>query len=320
MGIHSPRWQKWARQVLQQSRPDVVHTNTIVGITPAIWRAAAHQSRPVVHTCHDYHLLCPRTTLLRSNGQVCETPPLPCRWLARAKLTASHLVNVVTAPSRFVLEKHLAAGGFGRARAEVVPNACPDIPDQIPEREGLPWIQGLFLGQINQHKGIPLLLAALRTVFANSPSDRFRFAFAGNGPLVAEVKALCDRFAPRCRYLGVVQGTEKTVLMDQSSFLVLPSIWHDNFPMVILESFAQGLPVIGTRRGGIPEIIDAGRNGLVVEPDAPALVKALLCYAGKDTVRLAHGRAAREKAGQYSVARHVGKFQKIYTDLTQQAN
>ncbi len=143
--VYSRRWQRLAGEALDRARPDLLHTNTIVGMSPAIWRAAGERNIPVVHTLHDYHLLCPRTTLLRSRGTDCLEPPLPCRALASLKLAQCKGVQVVTAPSHFVLQRHLRAGGFTDARAEVVPNACEYLPESIPERpmagaqRGLTW-------------------------------------------------------------------------------------------------------------------------------------------------------------------------------------
>jgi glycosyltransferase involved in cell wall biosynthesis len=79
LGIRSGRWDRLARAAIARSQPDLLHTHTIVGITPSIWRAAAGTRRPIVHTLHDYHLLCPRTTLLRSSGEICERPRWPCK-------------------------------------------------------------------------------------------------------------------------------------------------------------------------------------------------------------------------------------------------
>ncbi|MFH1841696.1 MAG: glycosyltransferase [bacterium] len=319
LGIHASSWRRLAARILDQLQPDVLHTHTIVGMTPAVWGAARACRVPVVHTLHDYHLLCPRTTLLRSRGTVCEQPTLPCRVLASRKLAATRRVAVVTAPSRFVLERHLAAGGFPDAKAVVVPNACTELPESLPDRSNLAEVQGLFLGQIDTHKGIPALLAALAKLFESDSAPvpaSFRFAFAGLGPLVPAVEAFCLRFPDRCRYHGMVRGAEKAALMAASSFLVLPSIWHDNFPMVILEAFSQGMPVIGARRGGIPEIIENQVNGLVVEPEPVPLATALTRYAVDARERLRHGVAAFTTARSFSLERHVEQFLEIYREVS----
>ncbi len=319
LSLHAPRWRRWTGEVLSRTRPDVLHTHTIVGMTPAIWRAAGREGVPVVHTLHDYHLLCPRTTLLRASGLTCERPPWPCRLLARGKLGATHHVDVVTAPSRFVLERHLAAGGFPGARTEVVPNACEDLPPRPPDRSHLTAVQGLFLGQIDVHKGVPQLIRALDALLDGDHGPvpaGFRFAFAGQGPCDADVRALCSRRAGRVSHHGLVRGEQREHLYAQSSFLVLPSRWHDNFPMVILEAFGRGLPVIGARRGGIPEVIEDGRSGLVVDPEPGPLAAAILRYAGDAALRRAHGAAALARSRDYSLERHVTSFLRIYRELT----
>jgi glycosyltransferase involved in cell wall biosynthesis len=318
LSLHAPRWRRWAAEILARTRPDVLHTHTIVGMTPAIWGAADRAGVPLVHTLHDYHLLCARTTLLRSSGRTCESPPWPCRLLARGKLRATRHVDVVTAPSRFVLERHLVAGGFPGARAEVVPNACEDLPTQPPDRSQLTAVQGLFLGQIDSHKGIPQLIRALDALLdgAHGPVPAsFRFAFAGQGPYVTDVRALCSRHAERVIYHGVVQDKQRERLYAESSFLVLPSRWHDNFPMVILEAFGRGLPVIGARRGGIPEVVTDGQSGLVVEPEPGPLATAILRYAGDAELRCVHGAAALARSRDYSLERHITSFLRIYREL-----
>jgi glycosyltransferase involved in cell wall biosynthesis len=319
LNVNAASWRRLARELMERRRPHVLHTHNIVGLTPAVWLAARDAGIPVVHTLHDYHLLCPRTTLLRSSGAVCDDRPLPCRVLSNAKLAASRVVSAVTAPSAFVLRRHLEAGGFPLARAQVIPNACTDLPDQVPDPTGRERVQGLFLGQVDVHKGIPALLEALDAVLVDAP-PAFRFAFAGAGPLVGEVEAFCRRHPGRARHHGVVRGEEKEALLAGSDFLVLPSTWHDNFPMVILEAFARGLPVIGAARGGIPEVVKDGVCGQIVEPAPEPLAAALRIYA-EDPDRLrAHGEAALVRSRAYGVDRHVEAFRAVYRELAREGD
>ena len=156
----------------------MLHTNTIVGLTPAVWRAARRLGVPVVHTLHDYHLLCARTTLLRSDGRLCDRAPWPCRELWRWKRRATTDVDVVTAPSRYVLDRHLAQGAFPAARTAVVPNAPEPLaaaPTPSPRVHG----GGLFLGQLQVHKGVRELLGALAHVFAGPLPPGFAFEIGG---------------------------------------------------------------------------------------------------------------------------------------------
>ncbi len=322
-GAHDLRWRRWAAAALRRSRPDLLHTHNLAGMTPAIWSAAHAAGVPIVHTLHDYHLLCARTTLLRTRGSLCERPPLPCRALMRAKLGPSRWVTAVTGPSRWVLDRHLAAGAFPRARAEVIFNA-PAAPASAAAGGGAPEPPprhataptGLFLGAMQVHKGVRELLAALELLghTADAPAPgAVAFAFAGAGPLAGEVAAFCAT-RPGLRMFGRVDGPAREAAFAAADFLVLPSRWHDVAPLTILEAFSRGTPALGARRGGIPELIDDGVDGLLVEPQPAALAAAIGRYAADPQTRRRHGEAARRKAAAFSRERQVEAYLKLYAD------
>ncbi|MEZ4387763.1 MAG: glycosyltransferase [Candidatus Krumholzibacteriia bacterium] len=314
--VRSARWRRLFDAVLDRVRPDVVHTNTIVGLTPAIWAAAHARGVPVVHTLRDYHLLCPRTTLLRSSQTDCTAPPLPCRVLASLKLRQTHEVQLVTAPSDFVLQKHLAAGGFTGARTAVVPNALEEWPEEVPRRESAGGeVRGLFLGQISRHKGIGLLLEALAGLFADPACSRLRFDLAGRGPLVPEVVAFCAAHPDRAVYHGMVRDEPRRDLLRRASFMVVPSIWAEPFARSIIDGFSWGLPAIGCRQGGIPEVITDGRDGLLVAPTAAGLAAAMAALTTDHARRLRLGEAARSRAADFTLVRQVDRFVELYRDL-----
>ncbi len=312
--VRSPRWRRLAGEALDRSRPDVLHTNTIVGMTPMIWEAARERGIPIVHTLRDYHLLCPRTTLLRSSGRECVDTPWPCRALRRLKLDRTGDIAVITAPSTFVLQRHLDAGGFPGARAVRVPNSCETIPDTIPDRRHWTSPRGIYLGQLDTHKGVDVLLAALAQLEQNSAHD-LGFDFAGVGPLATRVEAFCATAPARFRYHGQVAGNTKYQLLREASFLVVPSVWNDNFPRTMLDAFAWGLPVIGSDRGGIPEVVGHEREGVIIEPEPSALAAAIRRYAGDPVLRARHGEAARAAASLYTIDKQVDAFLDIYASV-----
>ncbi len=314
-GVASPRWERLFGVVLEGSRPDVVHTNTFGGLTPSTRAAAARRGVPVVHTLRDYHLLCARTTLLRSDGSDCTAAPLPCRVLANLKLARTHGVALVTAPTDHVLQQHLQAGGFRGAATAVVPNALEEWPAAIPERTPGGPVRGLYLGQMDRHKGIPLLLQVLETVFADGTAPRLAWDFAGAGPLSAEVQAFCTRHPGRARWHGMVSGDAKRGLLAQAAFMAVPSVWREPFSRSIIDGFSWGLPALACRVGGIPEVVSDGRDGLLIEPEAGPLQAALEALANDDDRRLALGLAARARAADFTLERQVDRFIELYNGL-----
>lgn len=311
--IRSLRWEHIAHDVFDRVKPDVLHTNTIVGSTGSIWRAARDRRIPVIHTLRDYFLLCPRTTLLRSDGSNCENAPLPCRILRSGKLPATECVDVVTAPSNFVLQRHLEAGAFEDALAAVVPNACEGIVDRLPDRSNQGVLRGLYLGQLDHHKGVGLLLKAIEELFAEGAG--LEFDFGGVGPMEDELRAFCQRSGGRARYHGMVSGAAKSELLRNAHFVTVPSMWNDNFPRTMLDAFSNGLPVIGTRRGGIPEVVRDGVDGIVIEPDPGELAGAIRLYLGDPELRLRHGASGHERARDYTLDRQVSRFEELYHGL-----
>lgn len=310
--VHDRRWRRLARLALAQTRPAVVHSNTIVGLTAAVWEAAREAGVPVVHTLRDYHLLCPRTTLQRSSGAMCGGGPPPCAALRLLKRRRTAGVALVTAPSRYVLQRHLEFGFFRGIRREIVPNAC---------EEGMPAyreppshsVRGLFLGQLDRHKGLDVLLAALARMLPAAPLD-FGFDIAGHGPLQPEVEAFCARQGGRVSFHGMVQGEVKQALLAGCAFVTIPSVWHDNFPRTILDAFMHGRPVIGARRGGIPEVVQDGLTGAIIEPQVEPLAEALLRYGRDADLRARQGRAARKAAMRYTLSHQLDRFQAIYAE------
>ncbi len=312
--VYSPRWEKLAGEAMDRSQPDILHTNTLVGMTPAVWQAAHQRNIPIVHTLRDYHLLCPRTTLMRSDNTDCTSPPLPCTILRRLKLAKTKGIAVVTAPSNFVLRTHVEAGGFPGAKPVRVPNACENILDSIPAGRDTQPPRGIFLGQLDEHKGVGIILKALDELQAESLPD-FGFDFAGVGPLAPQVEEFCARDPHRFKYHGLVQGEIKYDLLKRASFLLVPSLWNDNFPRTMLDAFSYGLPVIGSDRGGIPEVVGHESEGIIIGPDATELAQAMKSYITNPELRKQHGQAAFEAARLYTLDKQVDQFMEIYHSL-----
>ncbi|HEX7126918.1 MAG TPA: glycosyltransferase family 4 protein [Thermodesulfobacteriota bacterium] len=304
---YNPRMAAEVGAVLDEERPDLVHTHTIAGFSAAVWRAARQRGLPLVHTLRDQYLLCPRTTMFR-NGRDCETPCLSCRAYAwpRRRLTAQ--VDVVTGVSRFILDRHLGRGYFTDARRAVVYNACrpparpPDAP--VGARPG-PLRIG-YLGRLHPSKGVDRLVQA----FCSIEPGAAELWIAGTGRPDDEA-ALRAGAGTRAdvRWLGFV---EPEALLAAVDLLVVPSLWHDTAPRVVLEAFAHGVPVVGSTRGGIPELVAEGA-GWLFDPDDPGALAAVLrrCIERRDRLA-AVGAAARAHATRFSPEAVTAAYLEVY--------
>ncbi len=305
-------WRTWTDEALDRARPEIVNTHSLVGLTASVWDACHRRSLPVVHSLHDLQLLCPRTTLQRSTGAECTGGPLPCQILRGLKRRQTRGITLVTGPSRFVLQRHHDFGFFRDVPWEVVPNAVAHIPPRVPDRASRRVATGLYVGRLNGQKGVPQLLAALDALYEAQPMLPLTFAFAGDGPLRADVEAFCARRADRARYFGRVDANVRDALHHESDFVVLPSVTGEVFGLTIIEGFAWGLPAIGSDRGGIPEVIRNDEDGQVVAPTSAALAEAISRYALDGALRLRHGAAARDRALDYTVQAEATRFLDLF--------
>lgn len=268
-------------ELLSSFRPDIVHLHhlSLVGLEALVLvRRHAPQAR-IVMTLHDYHLICANDGLLltRPEGALCRQPsPDACHRCLPETAAARHalrrlrlnsllaLVDQFIAPSAFLRERYVD-WGLSAERIQVIANAVPaeDAPvasgGQRPRRTF-----GLF-GNIAPHKGTLVALEATRRLAAAGVDLSVRI----HGGLGFQPPAFRQAFAetlaaasPLATHHGPYQREELPALLAAVDWVVVPSVWWENLPLVILEAFRHGRPVICSDIGGMAEAVQAGRDGL----------------------------------------------------------
>lgn len=301
-------------RVLRQERPDLLHTNTLAGFSPRVWAAAKRLGVPVVHTIRDHYLLCIRSSMFR-DGENCSRRCAECWALSLPRVAATRQVDAVSAVSRYMLEHHLAFGAFRRTPVRrVIHNAYqPGPSEKAASPAPADGVDGPlrvgFLGRLHPTKGVEMLLKAAALL----PGDAVHVVLAGRGESDYE-RYLRERFAgSNVTFLGF---TDPADLFARIDVLAVPALWHEPFPRVTFEAFAHGVPVVASRRGGIPEAIDEGCTGLLFDPDAPSELAGHLRSLASDRVALARmGRAAREAAAAYRPETVAAQYESLYAEV-----
>jgi glycosyltransferase involved in cell wall biosynthesis len=253
------------KAILDERKPDILHTHLIDGFSAILWRRAKEHHIPVIHTAHDYHLLCPRAMLLDKSLHICTNPKLSCRLYRAWHVSTAHDVDVFCSPSQFLLDKHKEAGTKA-GRMAVVRNGIP-LPAVIPKPKAANAPrQFLFAARLTPEKGCQVLIDAMKLLPRNLD---FTLNIAGKGPFEGAFAAAAKDDS-RIKVLGYIQGEAKNEIFRSVDCLLLPSLWYENAPVVIVEAAAYGIGVIGSRMGAIPEFITEGKNGLLFEPGNPA--------------------------------------------------
>jgi len=273
----------WAAgHVLDKIDPDIVHTNNLVGISPAIGRAIHARDLPHLHTLHDYSLICPKSNLLRDltapDGErtVCENPPIPCRTHASQKRHVFGSPDIVTGPSQHVIDVHRNHGFFEGVPGERIQLGVESVNGTAPMVPEDPSF--LYVGKQLEAKG-------LETLFVAARQCKFTVNICGTGPYAKQTKAAADDI-PNLNYHGYVDDAVLERLRQEATAAIVPSIWMENSPLTIYESFAVGLPVIGSDIGGIPELIDESRGRVVTPKSASELKQTMTELATTpDTVK-----------------------------------
>ncbi|MDU0338262.1 glycosyltransferase family 4 protein [Bosea rubneri] len=288
--------------LLTEFRPDVIHVHHLV-LIGAEFLALARRLLPqasIVMTLHDYYPICHHDGLMLrpSDKQRCTgATPAAChscfpeigadRFLLRERFLKTHLAAVdrFVAPSRFLRQRYID-WGIAPGKIEVIANARP-AQAAVPHRHthGARTCFGYF-GNLNPWKGIlPLLQAAKLLHGAGETGIELRIH--GGAPFQSEAfttaldKALAEA-ASNVIHCGPYRRDEMGELMAEVDWVVMPSIWYENAPLVIQEAFQHRRPVIASGIGGMAEMVRDGVDGLHVRPGDPAALAAALRRAAGD--------------------------------------
>lgn len=255
-------------QVIRRLKPEVIHVNSLVGLSVAPWIVGQAHKIPVVHTLRDYQLLCIMQGSMFRNGAVCRRQCLRCKLMTGQKkwLSIHGYVQKVVGISRSTLDTHKRNGMFRGVGAERIfnsvlarssprsgPHHSPESSLHPPGKERKPRL--LFLGSVMAKKGIDTLLYLART-----QSD-LEITVAGE-MVEAHYRHAFEKW--RINYLGFIDPENEIARAD---YVIVPSLWEEPFSRAIIEAYAHGKPVIVSNRGGMPELVEDGATGFIFDAD-----------------------------------------------------
>jgi glycosyltransferase involved in cell wall biosynthesis len=308
--VYSLEARRALRRLLAEQTPDVAHLHNVYHqLTLSVIDELHAQGVPIVLTVHDCKPVCPNYKLY-TEGEPCRrcVTGHPGHAIAhrciKGSLAASAIgaAETLLARARHLYERvhafivpsrHLAdvmvEGGLPAGRMRVIPNFVADGHFGELERRDAAEPTVLFVGRLEEDKGIGVLLSAARQV-----AGEVRVLVVGAGPMEAEVRA-AER-AGAVAYLGRREWPEIATLMDSARAVVIPSLVEENCPMVALEAGARGCAVIGSARGGLLELVDEDGDGLLFPAGDHETLAAAIRRVGADPALAARlGRARHER-------------------------
>ncbi|WP_081747772.1 glycosyltransferase family 4 protein [Pseudoxanthomonas suwonensis] len=285
---YSSLMQGHLREVLFAEQPDVVSVHSLPGWSAASWETIRLSGTPFVQVLHDQYSICARSSMFRGDHN-CKKQCIDCKLLRLPHRGTSNYPTAVVGVSRYILDHHLAQGYFREVPVKRVIHNTRNPVHLDVHRTAEPHlgVRFGFIGRLDPSKGIEVLLDAFFR-FKHSESELW-IGGVGDSAYVDRLKRRTED--PRVRFLGRVRPQDFYPEVDA---VVVPSLWNDTFPGVVFEGLAYGKPVLGARRGGIPEMIQHGVNGFLFDPEnADELVGVLASIAQNCDVRRSMSDAAR---------------------------
>jgi glycosyltransferase involved in cell wall biosynthesis len=280
------------RKILRQEQIELIHNHhRFSGLAAHL--AARNLNIPHVTTVHEYKTNLPRLTRLSMGDQIITFSPA----------LRDHLINHYRLPAERIAVVTMGVEQFGKLSDE----------NHVLKRPSIGCI-----ARLSSEKGLNILLEALAHII-HSTNHKPHCYIVGDGPLLKQLLSQAARLNIKGSVTFLGWQEEIHDLIVQCDFLVLPSL-QEGFGLVVLEGWAQERPTIGSRVGGISELIEDGENGVLVPPDdVMALAGAILHLLEHSTLARNMGKHGRlHSLPRFTIEKMIHETEAIYAGLTKE--
>jgi len=257
------------KKILKQEKPAIVMTHNLKGIGYSVPIAIKHSKIKHIHTIHDVQLAEPSGLIFQENKK---TNFIKFFFIALYTAVNKKLFtspDVIISPSEWLLNFYTKKGFFKNSKKIIMRNPIQKFPaltngtplqtkgNEEFFKEKISQINTLnllYIGQIEEHKGILFLIKNLKNL------KNISLTIIGTGTKLDEIKKICEG-NENIKIIGFIKNNLLNTYFIQNDFLILPSLCFENTPTVIYESFINSTPVIASDIGGIGELIKNGYNG-----------------------------------------------------------
>jgi len=271
------------RKIIKKFRPDIAHFHNIFYmLTPSVYQACRDEGVPVVHSLHNFRLLCSNGLLFRNN-RVCEKCierknlnwGIYHRCSRNSLLFTAAIVHMLKRHWREgtwtkMVDQYIMASEFGRQKLMLsgIPKEKISIKPPVvhPDEQKSNYDEGyaLYAGRLSEEKGVHILLEAWKEIHG------LPLKIAGDGHLMSELEIYVKKNnMSSVEFLGFISGDQYEKYMKGAKVLIVPSTCYENFPHIVIEAYSYGLPVVSSSLGSFPEVVKEGETGLLFDPTDP---------------------------------------------------
>lgn len=327
--IYSFEAKRKIEKLIKETKPDIAHLHIFQHqLSLSIVDVLKKYNIPIVYTAHDLKMLCPNYKMLDNNGQICEkckggkyNKCLKNKCIKKStiksaigmleanlnKLRKSYeKIDYIITPSKFYENKFIEFGVDSK-KVIHIPNFLDETEPEYDKLNNQNYF--LYFGRLSEEKGIMTLVKA-------AEKSGINLKVVGTGHLKEEIeKYVRSNKLSNIEILGFKSGKELNTLIANSQAVILPSEWYENGPYSAIESLRLSRPLIGSNLGGIPELIEDGKNGYIFEHgNIDELSQKLDIMKNKSEAEL---KKMQEKSKniffkEYTKKVHYKKLEKIY--------
>lgn len=316
---------KWIRKV----RPDVIHLNNIARYQNSIVLAAIRENIPLMQTVHDIRAICPTGTGIKRNGKICNNEfGLKCLsnkclrfrsfiylvfpWKIKQLLNRQAICCYVVVSNTF--KEIFKFNGFSNVIfiPFFIDNQKYQYNKNKKNKNNL-----LYVGSLIDIKGLKYLIKSMPVVLEKFPEARLHIVGEGSSRKEYERVVKNLGIGKNIIFHGKAPNNKVHEFYQNANIVLVPSVCIDQYPLVGLEAMASGVPVIGSNIGGIPEWLEDGRTGLLVEPgNTEQISSSLIKILSNENLMKTMAENARKRAENWpNHEDYADKLIEIYNNI-----
>jgi glycosyltransferase involved in cell wall biosynthesis len=249
---------KIVKAILNKEKPKLILSHNTLGLGYNVIKEINKTDIKHINTIHDVQLLIPSGKLM-VNQIINKSEKIYAFFTKNIFKNCKYIIS----SSQTLLDFYTKRKFFPNAETQIIPN--PLIPIKrtiIKEKNPFEKLKLLYIGQLERHKGVMNLIKALRLL----KQDEFFLTIAGRGTLNEQIKNT-ENILSNFKFFGEYNEKERIELLKKHDLIIVPSLCFENAPMVILEAWQSGVPVLASNFGGISELIEENKNGWLFDPE-----------------------------------------------------
>lgn len=250
---------KYVDKILDDENPDIAICHNLCGLSISVWDSLKERKIKIIQEIHDQYMTCINSNAF-NKARYCENPCGLCKSFRLLHKYKSSHVDSVIGVSKFVLNRFVNLGFYKNAKLYVLHNARDFPLVSVRHWESGKPLRIGFIGNVSRVKGVDILVKAFTQTKLNATLTIA--GMASDQPFLKEL----ETFKKKDDRINIVGFMNSQEFYKQVDVVVIPSVWPDTFPTVAFEACANNVPVICSRIGGLPEIVQQEVNGKLFTP------------------------------------------------------